>query len=118
MNLNAMTQSDPMNATDEQLGAMSHGDLMLWRKMAEKSGNKALNIRLAPFEHQAFAREYVKENPVTGTIGVGAAIPLYQLAKLAGIAPTTGGTATPVSLAQMSQGFKGIGQGLDLGLVK
>ncbi|CAB4168669.1 hypothetical protein UFOVP580_8 [uncultured Caudovirales phage] len=113
MDLSQLANLDPRNLSDEDLAAMSHSSLMAIRKAHEK--NRALNVRLAPFEHQAFAREYVKENPISGTLGVGAAIPLYALAKGAGFM-SNGGTATPPSMAQMSAGFRGIGQGL--GLVK
>ncbi len=114
MDLNEMITLGPTKFTDEQLAALPLSDLMFWRRRMEKSGDSASNIRLAPFEHQAFAREYVKDNPISGTLGIGASIPIYQLAKLAGVAPITGGPATPPSLKQLVAGYRGIGQGLGI----
>jgi hypothetical protein len=113
MTLEELTRMNPAKIPDEQLGAMSHSDLMAWRQLMEKSGDKKANVRLAPFEHQAFAREYVKENPVSGTLGLSASIPLYQLVKSAGFMQN-GGNATPPSIDQLLAGFRGIGQGLGL----
>lgn len=113
MDLSQLANLDPRNLTDDQLSGMGHMELMALRKMYEK--DKKLNVRLAPFEHQAFAREYTKENPVSGTLGIGAAIPLYALAKGAGFM-SNGGTATPASGAQMAGGYRGIAQGL--GIIK
>jgi len=117
MDLNEMMTLGPAKFTDEQLAALPHSDLMVWRQKMEKMKDSAANIRLAPFEHQAFAREYVKENPVSGTLGLGASIPLYQLAKLTGIAPKTSDASyIPPSLKQFTAGFRGIGHGL--GVIK
>jgi hypothetical protein len=111
MDLSQLANIDPRKLTDEELSQMDHMNLMSLRKLHEKDRN--LNTRLAPFEHQAFAREYVKQNPVSGTLGLTAAIPLYALAKSAGFM-SNGGTATAPSISQVSAGFRGIGQGLGI----
>lgn len=108
MNLNEMN-AGPL--TDEQLAGMSHAQLIMLRdKMA---GNQEAQTRIAPFEHQAFAREFTKERPVTGTLGLMGAIPLYQLAKMGGMMQGDN-TSTPASLNQLTRGYKGIAQGLGL----
>lgn len=82
-----------------------HADLL-----ARRGGSDRLDDELlAPLEHRAFAREYVGENPVSGAIGVGAAIPAYQLAKLLGLG---GEGATPASWDQLFGGYHGILEGL------
>ena len=101
----------PDQLTDAQLEALTHAQLSNLRD--KYSSDSKIDQRLAPFEHQAFAREYTKENPVTGSIGLAAAIPLYQLAKGAGFMQN-GGTATPASFDQVKQGYRGIAQGLGL----
>ena len=106
--------------TDAQLEGMKHNDLLLLRKYAVQTKNPELNARLAPFEHQAFAREYTKNSPVSGTLGLGAAIPLYALGKsipgIRDMMATGGDPVTPPTLAQVVAGYRGIGQGL--GVIK
>lgn len=109
MNLNDLTSMGPLS--DDQLAAMTHAQLSQLRDAYPD--NKDMQIRIAPFEHQAFAREYTKERPVAGTLGLMGAIPLYQLAKVGGFMQN-GGTATPPSLNQMTQAYKGVAQGLGL----
>lgn len=104
-----------MNFTPEQLARLAqtpHMELMLQRAMARQANDTTRDQQLAPYEHQAFAREYVGQHPVSGALGVGAAIPLYQLSKLLGLAPTTNGQTTPASLQQLIAGYQGIGEGL------
>lgn len=110
-----------MNFTPEQLARLSqtpHSDLMLQRGLARQSNNTPLDQQLAPFEHQAFAREYVGAYPISGTLGIGAAIPLYQLSKLLGIAPESNGAPTQASLQQLLSGYQRIGEGLQGALTK
>lgn len=64
---------------------------------------------LAPYEHRAFAREYMKENPVKG-LGLLAAIPGYQVAKGLGVLGSRTGASQP--WAQMKAGYTGMGEGL------
>jgi hypothetical protein len=62
---------------------------------------------LAGYEHRAFAREAVGENPLMA-LPITAAIPLYQLVKLLG---TTQSRSSP-SWEQMGQGLMGVKEGL------
>ena len=64
---------------------------------------------LAPYEHQAFAREYASQGPIQAT-GVAAATPAYAAAKGLGVLGSRSGSSDP--LAQILAGFKGAGQGL------
>lgn len=64
---------------------------------------------LAPWEHRAFALEYSKDSPMR-SLGLFAAIPVYQLAKSAGLLRGRSGESNPV--AQMSMGYQGLMQGL------
>ena len=86
----------------EQLGTMDHTTLYRMRGRAPKD----LQGKLAPYEHQAFAREATAENPLMA-LPIAAAIPLYQPYKA-----IQGQSRSPVSLDQVTQGYKGIGQGL------
>jgi hypothetical protein len=84
------------------LASLSHDELMRLRHQ-----NPDLQDLLAPYEHRAFAREYVGQNPL-GALGMIGAIPGYQLYKMTG---RSGARSNP-SLDQMVQGFKGTGEGL------
>jgi hypothetical protein len=64
---------------------------------------------LAPYEHRAFAREYVMQNPALG-MGLMGAIPGYQVAKGLGLMGSRTGLGNP--LGQMGQGYMGMGEGL------
>lgn len=64
---------------------------------------------LAPYEHRAFAREYMSQNPLMG-LGLLGAIPGYQMAKGLGLIGSRTGFTNP--FRQMGQGFMGIGEGL------
>lgn len=110
-----------MSFTPEQLARLSqtpHMDLMLERGRARQANDNTLDQQLAPYEHQAFAREYVGQYPMSGALGVGAAVPLYQLSKLLGIAPESNGAPTQASLQQLLSGYQGIGEGLQGALTK
>jgi hypothetical protein len=91
------------------LEEMAHEELL--RKRLSQPGGMDDPL-LAPFEHMAFAREWTRENPWVAVPSLSAAIPLYQLAKLLGVAPDASGTATKPSLDQLFAGYRGIGQGL------
>lgn len=75
---------------------------------------------LAPYEHQAFAREWTRDNPMLAVPSLAAATPLYYLLKqpllmsMGKSLGLVGPDATPASLDQLQAGFRGIGQGLGL----
>lgn len=60
---------------------------------------------ISPYEHRAFAREVVQENPLMA-ISLLAAIPAYQ-----GYKAVVGARSKP-SLDQVLQGYAGIGDGI------
>ena len=77
------------------------------RKAAE--GDKAMQNELAPYEHRAMAREVVAEEPWKA-VSHALTIPLYQGAKLL---KRTNSRSDP-GLDQVIEGYRGIGEGLDL----
>ena len=99
------------------LESLDHATLY---NMREKSRGTQKYQDLAPYEHQAFAREWVGENPLIGSASLAIASPLYYLAKqpgLLGLAQKmglVGEDATPSSLKQLGASYRGIGQGLGL----
>ena len=84
------------------LANLSHSELVRLREQ-----NPELQDLLAPYEHRAFAREYVTENPLRA-LGMVGAIPGYQLYKMTG----QSGARSKPSMNQMLQGFQGTGEGL------
>lgn len=93
-----------MNYTDDELDNMSWADLIALRKKVE--GNQQEQNRAANYEHQAYAREEVADNPLKA-VSMAAMIPGYQVYK--GIA---GGSRSEGGLEQMKHGYKGVVQGL------
>lgn len=91
--------------TKEQMAQMSHSDLI---QLRDKNPSKEAQDAIAPYEHRAFAREYVAENPVTGTLGMIGAIPGYQVAKAAGLTKSRSGA----SVDQAVEAAKGVGEGV------
>lgn len=89
----------------DKMAEMSHGDLYSLR--AKLKTKEAQDI-VAPYEHRAFTREYVEENPVTGTLGMVAAIPAYQALKSAGQTSSRSGA----SLEQAKQAAIGVAEGV------
>lgn len=72
-------------------------------------GNQGYQQAVAPYEHRAYAREDVRENPMRALL-YAAMIPGYQAAKAVG-AIGEEGTTSP-SMEQMKQGFVGVYEGL------
>jgi hypothetical protein len=64
---------------------------------------------LAPYEHRAYARELMGQNPMMG-LGLLGGIPGYQMAKGLGLVGSRTGLGNP--LGQMGQGYVGLGEGL------
>lgn len=63
---------------------------------------------IAPYEHQAFAREWTQDNPLVAAPALAVSIPGYALAKLLNIKHGR----TKASFAEMASGYRGVGQGL------
>ena len=83
---------------------MDHATLYMLR---EKAKEKALQDQLAGYEHRAFAREAVTQNPLMA-IPIGLAAPIYQASKLM---PWSMSRSSP-GLGQLGQAYAGIGEGL------
>lgn len=84
---------------------MSFLDLEELRKAYPDPG---VQRALAPYEHQAFAREYTQEYPVRALAGIGA-VPAYQAAKVGGLLGSRSGTLDP--RGQVRAGYRGMLQG-------
>lgn len=84
---------------------LDHATLYRMRRQAK---DKEMQDLLAGYEHRAFAREAVGENPLMA-IPIGLATPLYQAAKLI---PGLMNSRSSPSLSQMGHGLLGIGEGL------
>lgn len=87
---------------------------MNWDKLYQlrtaNDGNLEAQKLIAPYEHQAYAREAVAEKPWEAP--VWAVLPIgYQAYKALGGGEHDGMT-TPASLDQAVAGMKGVGQGL------
>ena len=90
--------------TREEMPTADHSRLYMARYGAK---DQDLQDMLAAYEHRAFAREAVKDNPFMAA-PIAAAVPIYQLAKLLGL---TSSRSSP-SMFQAGQGLLGIGEGL------
>lgn len=94
----------------------THADLFMAREKAGPSSEEGR--KLAPLEHQAFAREWTAENPAIAAPSLAVAAPLYYAAKnpllmsLAQRMGVVGENATPASLEQLIASYKGILEGL------
>ena len=94
--------------TDEQLAKMSFGELL---RLRDENQDPEFQKRIAPYEHQQFVRELLREKPwlspamLVGTLG-------YQPAKAVGFV----GARTPPSAAQFGRGLLGWAQGTKEGI--
>lgn len=94
-----------------EMETMSHEQLYRARINAKTPEEQK---HIAPYEHRAFAREFVEQNPVTGAVGLAVAIPGYQAAKATGAT----GSRTGVDTKQMVEGYKGVAEGLSKAVVE
>lgn len=107
---------DPFNQNAAQVIAQllqdpSQVGFMQMRGLRQQFNNDpTMQAILAPYEHQAYARETVQQGGWPAALQQALAIPGYQAAKALGLASGRSGTSDP--LAQMIQAYKGIWQGL------
>ena len=94
--------------TQSEMTGMNWNDLATLRELLKN--NPQANQQIAPYEHRAYAREEVRNNPLMAPAYL-AMIPGYQLAKALGFNMGNGGQ-TPASLSQLSQGLMGVYDGL------
>lgn len=86
-------------------GSMSHADLVALRDRTPANEQSMI----APFEHRAFAREWLKDSPYLAAASLPFAIPAYAAAKAVGL----GGKArTPASLDELFAGYHGYAEGM------
>lgn len=89
------------NLSDDDLSQIDHAKLYSARQYVPKDQQN----RISPYEHRAFAREATAENPLMALpIAVGTVA--YQPYKA-----LMGSRSTP-SLDQVTQGLKGVGEGI------
>ena len=95
----------PMQVTEDMLAGMDQNTLLQMRML-----NKDQDIQntLAKYEHRAFSREYLKENPWM-IPSMAVATPLYSAYKALPTSLTGNQSRSPASLSQMGQGLMGIG---------
>lgn len=89
------------------LAGLDHATLYRMRAAAKE---KELQNLLAGFEHRAFAREAVADNPLL-SVPIGVAAPLYQLSKFAPRFTGNKSRSDP-SMEQLGQAYSGVGEGL------
>ena len=88
----------------QQLAKMSHAQIYNQRKLPGSDQNF-----LAPYEHRAFTREETARNPLMA-LPLAVATPLYTAGKM--LSPTNLDARSKPSLAEILQGYLGIGEGL------
>ena len=86
------------------LAVMGRHELQTLRK----GKGMAAQAMLAPYEHRAYAREYVQDEGMKGAASLAVAIPAYSAAKALGLT----NARSPASMEEMKQGYKGIFEGL------
>jgi hypothetical protein len=85
---------------------------MSWEDLFRLRDQNPTDQTLAPYEHRAFARERVRENPFMAP-AYGVLVPGYQAYK----AMMGNQSGTPASWDQLKHGFLGIGEGLKSGVL-
>ena len=93
---------DPM--THNALSQMSHAQLYNLRRNASPDMQRII----APYEHQAFAREFAQESPFQAAVSLPIAIPAYTAAKAVGLIKSR----SPASWDEITHAYQGLFQGL------
>lgn len=88
---------------EAKLAASSHAELYARRNNATQEEQN----KLAPYEHRAFAREAVADNPLMA-VPLAVAAPVYQASKALGMEQSR----SEASTKQVTEAYKGIGEGL------
>lgn len=100
-----------LGLSHDALDKMPHGRLVELRDQFKNV--PSIYNALAPYEHQAFAREWTKEQPALAIPSLSVGIPLQYVAKTVGLMPKmSDAPQSPPSLDQVVQGYRGIGQGV------
>jgi len=97
--------------SQKELAGMDLSTILQMRMDKNNLGNMELQKQLAPYEHRAFAREYVSENPIAAPV-----IPLmsagYAIRKA--VMPQDG--ETPASMEQVLQALIGTAEGASMAI--
>lgn len=88
------------------LSTLSHAEILRLRNSLPPDDPR--QQLLAPYEHQAFAREWTQQQPWIAVPSLLAAIPGYTLGKATGVIHSR----SPASLNEMADAYRGLGQGL------
>jgi len=97
----------PMVVTGDMLAGMNHDTLYMLRS---RNTDPQLQNLLAGYEHRAFARQYVQENPWM-IPSMAVAVPAYSAYKALPKDLTGGQSRSQASLSQLGQGMMGVGEG-------
>lgn len=89
--------------------SLNHAQLYNLRQLY--NNNPQMQNQLAPAEHQAYAREFAIDSPLTAAASLPFAIPAYTIAKYIGL-PIASNSRSAPSIDEMLSGYKGLGQGL------
>ena len=104
LNYDPATGRDHDTSTD-WLAGLSWDDLLRMRNQTVDPSAQAL---IAPYEHRAYAREQVAENPLMAPVYSGLLIPGYQAGKATGLLSAR----TPASWDEFMGGQRGVAEGL------
>lgn len=63
---------------------------------------------ISPYEHRAFAREWMQQNPLVAGVSLPFAIPAYTIYKALGLS----NSRSQPSMDEIKQGYVGYGEGL------
>jgi len=102
-------KKNKVNISDSILSKMSDSQLEDIRH--QFPNDPAMQSVLAPYEHRAYARERVANNPAMAAFFT-LAIPAYSAAKASGLIKSDSPYASPASLAEMAHGYRGMWEGL------
>ncbi len=95
--------------TPDQMAKTSWDELMMARHALPPDDPQQAQV--APFEHRAWARERVAENPLLAP-AYAAMVPGYQLVKLVRSFGGDRGARTAPSMDQLAGGMTGIAEGV------
>lgn len=94
---------------EAQLASSAHATLYARRQNATPEEQN----KIAPYEHRAFAREAVADNPLMA-VPLAVAIPAYQASKALGLEKSR----SEASTEQVTQAYTGVGEGLSKAVKK
>lgn len=100
--------------------SMNDMSLMELQRLRRNNQDDPSQATIAPYEHQAFARAWTRDQPVLAPIALTTVQPFYTAAKAIGLTDgmrklgwldDDGEKESPPSFAEIGRGYKGIAQG-------